>query len=428
MYCVGKVRVLYCNLHGKPSARPGLYAKTRASSPFEDGITLMGDFCLSKSDVKYLAARYETPFFVISLAKVRENILFFRENMPRVRIYYAMKANPSPGILTLAHEMGTGFDTASAGEMTLLSKMGVPGEKMLYANPVKPRSGLLTAAHLGVRRMVFDDADEIEKMAKITPGADVLVRIRVHNPNVLVDLNAKFGAAPKDALNLLKIARDAGLNPRGISFHVGSQSLSESAYTDTLVLCRRIFDEAEAEGIPLSLLDIGGGFPIPLGEEKCPDVGAMMRSVEKTLDELFPSAEISAEPGRFLCGTAANLVTSVIGVKRRGDSFWYTLDDGVYGVLSGTIYDHWTFSFKTFREGPLFRSSLLGPSCDSVDFVRRDIMLPKLRAGDLLLTPDCGAYTSASATTFNGFPVAREIIYEDEIKRAAKEKAHDEAV
>lgn len=375
--------------------------------------SVMRSFRLTNEEIQSLAARHQTPFLVISLAQVEENYRFFRRHLPRVNVYYAMKANPASRILSLLDSLGAGFDTASAGEMETLAAMGVPPVRMIYANPVKTPDGLRTAARLGVVRMTFDDADEIEKMVSAVPHAEALVRVRIHNEKALVDLNAKFGVNQEEALPLLRRARDAGLTPKGVCFHVGSQALSTEAYEEALLFCRRIFDEAEADGMKLSMLDIGGGFPIPLAGRETPDAEQIMQRISRQLDRLFPETEIWAEPGRFLCGTAVNLVTSVIGVKKRGEESWYTIDEGVYGTLSGAIYDHWTYSFEAVRSGEAKPSTVLGPSCDSIDFVGRGVMLPELKTGDLVLVPDCGAYTSASATTFNGFARAKAFYFED---------------
>ena len=374
----------------------------------------MESFRLTKKEMQLLAGKYPTPFVVISLAQVEKNYDFLRRRMPRVNVYYAMKANPAPRIMETLARRGASFDTASAGEIETLARMGISGTRMIYANPVKTPQGMAAAAQFGVRRFTFDDRSEIGKMAAAVPGAEVLVRVRVKNQKALVDLNAKFGAEPEAALPLLREAKEAGLSPVGLCFHVGSQSLSLEAYHDALLLMRRLFDEAAAAGMPLSLLDIGGGFPIPTADGGRPDAGGLMTAIEAEIEALFPDVELWAEPGRFLCGTAVNLVTSVIGEKERGGQIWYILDEGLYGTFSGAIFDHWTFDFVAFKPGRRRKTTLVGPSCDSIDFVRRDILLPKLAVGDKLLVPDCGAYTTASATTFNGFALATEIYWEDE--------------
>lgn len=369
-------------------------------------------FHLSEPAMLELAANHETPFAVVSLRQVRDNYALFRARLPRVRVHYAMKANPATRILTTMAQLGANFDVASSGEMEMLAALGIGGERMIYANPVKTPVGLRTAARHKVKRMTFDAADEIGKMARATPNAEVLLRIRVKNPAALVDLNAKFGAEPSQALELLRQARDAGLRVVGLAFHVGSQTTDTAPYLDALATCRRLFDEAAASGLALTALDIGGGVPIPAlnGDDHA---AAVMDAVNAELDRLFPDTELLAEPGRFMCGTAVNLVTSVIGVKDRDGQTWYTIDEGVYGAFSGSMYDHWTYGVESYKAGERVPVTLTGPSCDSIDVVRRDLMLPRLALGDLLLVPNAGAYTTASATTFNGFPLAT-IIYLDD--------------
>ena len=156
----------------------------------------MKSFKLTEEEVREMTKRVPTPFMVVSVEKIAENYRFMRQHMPRVGIYYAIKANPDKAILETLAKMGSCFDVASAGEIECLSQLGVPGDKMIYANPVKSPKGLTTAAKRGVRRFTFDDESEIPKMAQYYPGADVLVRISVRNNKAKIDLNTKFGTAP----------------------------------------------------------------------------------------------------------------------------------------------------------------------------------------------------------------------------------------
>lgn len=387
----------------------------------------MSSFRLSEKEINYLADKYPTPFLVASLEKLEENYRMIRQNMPRVIIQYAMKANPLEKIVARLASLGSCYDVASAGEIEQLHRMGISGDRMIYANPVKTKQGLEAAARYGVNRFTFDDESEIPKMAEYVPGGEVLVRIRVVNDKALVNLNAKFGVDHHEALELLKKAREAGLVPAGICFHVGSQSLTTEAYEEALLVCRCLFNEAKEMGMELTTLDIGGGFPIPSVNGPV-DPEGMMQAINRQLDRLFPDTEILCEPGRFLCGTAVNLVTSVIGTKQRADQTWYILDEGLYGTFSGAIFDHWTFEFESFRHGKKRMTTFVGPSCDSIDFVRRDVMMPELKMGDLLLVPNCGAYTSASSTTFNGFQQAPVFIYEEQALPKEERTAAQEAI
>lgn len=374
----------------------------------------MRSFRLSKNAMEELVAKYPTPFLVASVDKVRDNYNFLREHLPRLNVFYAMKANPNERIIETLAGLGASFDVASGGEMKQLASLGIRGSRMIYANPVKTPAGMMTARQLGVDRFTFDDASEIDKMAELVPGGQVLVRIRVVNKKALVDLNAKFGCAPEEAVGLLQQAKEKGLTPAGIAFHVGSQSLGAAAHDEALLICRRLVDEAEAAGMHLYMLDIGGGLPVPDVNGLPIDVARMADQINRQLDRLFPDTELWAEPGRFLCGTAVNLVTSVIGTKERNGQPWYVLDEGLYGTFSAHMYDHWQFAVHSYKSGERERCTLLGPSCDSIDFVARDVMLPRLKIGDALLVPDCGSYSVASATNFNGFDIAPTYIWEDE--------------
>lgn len=374
----------------------------------------MKSFRLTEKEMNDLADRFPTPFLVASLDKLEENYDFLRKHLPRAKVFYAMKANPADGILRKMASLGSNFDVASAGEIQLLHNLGVAGERMIYANPVKSMHGLELAARYGVNKFTFDDESEIAKLAQMVPGREVLVRIRVKNEKALVDLNTKFGVEPERALPLLQQAEAAGLRAAGICFHVGSQSLAAEAYEEALLVCRRLFDEAESLGMKLRVLDIGGGLPVPPAGGLHVDLAAMMEAINRQVDRLFPTTEIWSEPGRYICGTAVNLVTSVIGTKERGGERWYVLDDGLYGALNGIIFDHWTYELECFKRGERRLSTFVGPSCDSIDVVCRDQMAPLLSIGDRILVPNCGAYTSAAATTFNGFAVAPTIVWEEQ--------------
>ena len=387
----------------------------------------MRSFILNENEMNELSKKQSTPFMVLSLDKVEENYRFLAKHLPRAKTCYAVKANPHDGILKRLAALGSHFDVASAGEMEMLAAVGVTGDRMIYANPVRDRCGLETAAHLGIRRFTFDDASEIPKLAKFVPGADVLVRIQVHNKKALVDLNTKFGAPVTDALPLLQAAEEAGLHAAGICFHVGSQSLSKAAYEEALLLARRLFDEAEALHMHLTDLDIGGGFPIPDADGLAVNLANMMEAINHQLERLFPDTQVWTEPGRYLCGTAMNLVASVIGTKMRGQAPWYILDEGIYGVFSGILFDHWTYPLHCFGgKGKTVPSIFAGPSCDGIDVLYRDFPAPKLAIGDKVLITDMGAYTTVSATHFNGFALAPVLVYEEQEALIGHQQENDE--
>lgn len=369
-------------------------------------------FRLNKEETEALAQEYGTPLLVLSLEQIEKNYRLLRTHLPRVKVFYAIKANPHRRILELMRDLGSNFDVASDGEIMELSSLGVDGSRMIYANPMKTVNGLRACRNASVGKMTFDSAGEIDKMARECPGATVLLRIRIDNSSAHVDLNKKFGAAREQALELLLKARDAGLDAAGIAFHVGSQTTSADPYLYALDIAREIFEEAAAAGMQLRIMDIGGGFPIPEPKVRF-NLQEMLNQINARLDEDFPGVEIWAEPGRFICGTAVNLITSVIGVTERGGQPWYFLDEGLYGTFSGVLFDQWDFKLISFKEGEQVAATFAGPSCDSLDIMFRGKMTVRQEEGDLILVPICGAYTSASATTFNGFSKANFVVWED---------------
>ena len=369
-------------------------------------------FQLNQAAVEALAEKYGTPLLVLSLEQIEKNYNLLRTHMPRVKVFYAIKANPHRRILELMRDLGSNFDVASDGEIMELASLGVDGSRMIYANPMKTVNGLRACRNAGVSKMTFDSAGEIDKMARECPDATALLRIRIDNSSAHVDLNKKFGAGREQALELLQKAKAAGLDAAGIAFHVGSQTTSADPYLNALDIAREIFEEAAANGMQLRIMDIGGGFPIPEPKVRF-NLAEMLKQINARLDEDFPGVEIWCEPGRFICGTAVNLITSVIGVTERGGQPWYFLDDGLYGTFSGVLFDQWDFKLISFKEGEQVAATFAGPSCDSLDIMFRGKMTVRQEEGDLILVPICGAYTSASATTFNGFSKANFVVWED---------------
>lgn len=369
-------------------------------------------FQLTQEAVTSLAERYGTPLLVLSLEQVEKNYDILREHIPQLKIHYAMKANPDLHILDLLINKGACFDVASDGEIRTLSQLGVSGDRMIYANPIKLDAGFAACRDAGVYRMTYDSESEIKKIAEHCPGATVLLRLRIDNAQAHVDLNKKFGCPRERALELMLKAKEAGLDVAGIAFHVGSQTVAADPYFHAMDITKELMEEARKAGLTMRVLDIGGGFPIPETGVHY-NLTALLDQVAARLREDFSDLEIWAEPGRYMCGTAVNLITRVIGENERNGQTWYFLDDGIYGTFSGVIFDQWDFKLISFKEGKKIPATFAGPSCDSLDIMFRGKMTEPLEVGDVLLVPVCGAYTSASATTFNGFKKAKTVIWEE---------------
>ncbi len=357
-----------------------------------------------------LAKKHGTPLFIISRTLLLAQLAKFRNLLPRVEPFYAVKANPNPEVIKTLAQARCGFDVASEPEIELVLAAGADPKRVIFANTVKRPEAIKYAIRRNVRLMTFDSEYELNKIARHAPQAQVVVRTKVPNVGSVVELSLKFGAEPADAIPLLLKARKLGLEPTGISFHVGSQCLQGNNYLDALELTRMILTEAENKGLNLKLVDIGGGFPIRHFDSDPDWFVEIAPALNMELSRLFPDdIRIIAEPGRAIVGPSGFLLMSVIGKSIRNNKHWYYLDDGVYGALSGTVFDHCKYQFATIKKGPTQLTTLAGPTCDSLDIISTAEELPELELGDLVYAQNIGAYSIAHATHFNGIPPAKTV-------------------
>jgi len=361
-----------------------------------------------KKTINSLVKKHGTPLFLISKSMLINQVQRFHNLLPGVKPFYAVKANCHPYILKILAECGTGFDVASIQEMKMILDLGVKPERILLANTVKRPEALKFAAQHGVRSMTFDSEYELNKIAKYAPGSRVLIRIKVPNVGSIVELSLKFGAEPADAIPFLIKAFQLKLKPVGVSFHVGSQNTNVENYLASLEMASIIFKDARLKQLPLEILDIGGGFPIRYFEQDKDYFTPMSVHIRKEMKRLFtPDVKVIAEPGRAIVGPACYIVMKVVGKSIRGNKHWYYLDDGVYGSLSGIIFDHAKYQYRTFRRGITQITTLAGPTCDSLDIISVSEDMPELEIGDLVYCENTGAYSWATATNFNGIPPAQ---------------------
>ena len=416
-----------------------------------------------------VAAGAEEPFYVVDLQVATERLALWRALLPDIEPHYAAKCNGDPALLlTLAHG-GCGFDCASKAEIEEVLALGVPASRLLYANPIKQPSHLRFAAKVGVNLTVFDGEAELRKIAELHPSSDLLLRVAVDDSQAQCVLSNKYGALPSDTDRLLEVAAELGLRVAGVSFHVGSGSSSGDAFRDAVARAAAIFQQSAARGCPMSILDVGGGFPGVDG----PDVSfaAMATSLREAISHHFPKewgVRYIAEPGRFFAANTHTLATSVIGKKvlvapsgasvaTAGTSqsaataavgapahkdacpavdiadgggadaaatevqsrVNYYINDGLYGSFNCVLYDHASpecFVLPT-KEAPKLPAdpsapvcNVWGPTCDGIDCVLADTRLPELPVGAWLYFPSMGAYTCCAGSNFNGMSLP-DLVY-----------------
>ena len=366
------------------------------------------------SQAELLSQSYSTPFLVLSPSRIIKSISILREYLPGVKIFYAMKSNPNTAILKIIKNLVDGIDVASYGESSICREVGFSSDNIIHTNPIKKESDLECSVKQGIKWFVIDNMEEIKKIKRLAPCSNLLLRIAITNPHCIVNLSAKFGAQEHDILPILKRARSEGLNVRGISFHVGSQCTEPDIYYNAVKYVRKIFKEANTAGFTFDTIDVGGGFPISY-KDALPALSQFCTVLRNGLREFFPyDLNLLMEPGRCISGGCITLVTRVIGRTIRNGTTWYYIDDGVYGAFSGKLFDKCDYRLVSDRSGSLEECVVAGPTCDSIDIVTHNQMLPQLAVGDLLLAPGMGAYTIASATSFNGFAPPKTIVVHNE--------------
>ena len=355
------------------------------------------------------AAPLPTPRLELSVGTAVTRYLALASALPGTAIHYAVKANPHPVLLRALAQAGCRFDVASPTEVRAALAAGSPASHLVHSNPVARRDHLAEAYALGVRLFVVDSTGEVSKVADAAPGASVLVRSVTSGSGSDWPLSRKYGCTVDDAVELLVQAGRLGLDPAGVSFHVGSQQRDPHAWAAPITSAARVFAQVRAAGFHPWLVDLGGGFPARLDAEPQP-VADYGRAIDRYLTEAFGAdrPHTLVEPGRGIVGDAGTVVASVVGVVDRGGSRWVFVDAGVFTGLVETLDEAIRYRLETPGvAGPTGACVLAGPTCDSADvlYETTPVWLPlSLAEGDELRIHAAGAYSSCYSTVgFNGF-------------------------
>ncbi|RCI11404.1 hypothetical protein L249_7684 [Ophiocordyceps polyrhachis-furcata BCC 54312] len=366
----------------------------------------------------------EDTFYVADLGHVYRQHLGWKKHLPRVKPFFAVKCNPDPQVLRLLAALGTGFDCASKTEIEQVLGLGVSPDRIIYAQPCKTTSYIRFVRSAGVKQMTFDNADELYKVAKVFPEAELFLRIATDDRSSLCRLSIKFGAGMESTPYLLGLAKSLGLNVVGVSFHVGSGASDPQAFYKAVRDAQVVFRQGRAMGLGLRTLDVGGGF---CGET----FPRMAGTLAKALDDFFPGGDVDimAEPGRYYVSSAFTVACNVIARRAVDDKgYMIYVNDGVYGNFSSIMFDHQQPLARILRTGGKtvydtdesrpslpgtgVEYSVWGPTCDGIDRISESVnFYSVLDVGDWLYFEEMGAYTRCSATQFNGFRNAHDVIY-----------------
>ncbi|HNP26190.1 MAG TPA: type III PLP-dependent enzyme [Nitrosomonas sp.] len=359
------------------------------------------DFNLVK---KRLLRGYDKPFLLVDSNIVRQKTRRFMASMPRVRPHYAVKANPDRRVLKTLIEEGAGFEIASIAELDLLLELGVPAAEIFYSNPMKSRAYLAYAASKGVEWYVLDSVEELQKIVSVKPDAKMYLRI--DTPNIGSDwpLAGKFGTHLADIDIIIEAAVKLKADLAGITFHVGSQCRNPQNWRVGIERALKVFADMRQAGLNPRLLNIGGGYPVR-HLKPIPSIEVIAEVINEAIAELPETIQIIAEPGRYLVSDSAYFVCQVVGTATRNGKRWMYWDAGMFGGMI-EVTEGLNYEIMTDRTGNCVPWSIAGPTCDSVDILMHDVMLPAdIQEGDLIYVPNTGAYTTAYASNFNGFPL-----------------------
>lgn len=350
--------------------------------------------------------RPSQPVFHLDLAALEESAGRFVRGFPG-RVLYAVKCNPMPEILRSLWQAGIrDFDVASLTEALTIREMFGAAAGIHFNNPAKDREAIVRARRsLGVRHFVVDHPSELDKVLIEAAGDDLVVTVRLATPpsRARYNLSAKHGATPETAVALLRAGSRAGARV-GLAFHVGSQCLDPAAYAGALDMCG---DVVSAAGVPICSLNVGGGFPAAYPGDAAPSLETFFTVVESGWRRLrVPSScDLLCEPGRALVASAGRVIAQVL--LRKGNSLY--LNDGVYGTLSElrTPAERRPTRLVRLAGAPSSATAtftIFGPTCDAADVLAEPVMLPEdADEGDWIEFDLMGAYSTAAATTFNGF-------------------------
>lgn len=360
------------------------------------------------------------PCVVVDTDIVRDNYWKFAKALPDSSVYYAVKANPAPEILSLLAELGSCFDCASVGEVEMVLATGADASRISFGNTIKKERDIARAYDLGVRLFAVDCVEEVDKIARVARQSRIFCRVLCDGVGADWPLSRKFGCDPQMALIVLEHAHRAGLDAHGVSFHVGSQQANLSAWDTALEMAAFLFQEMALRGIDLKMVNMGGGFPARYVKD-VPGVSSYGDAIFKALVRHFGNKvpETIIEPGRGMVGDAGLIEAEVVLISKKSADDrvrWVYLDIGKFHGLAETMDEAIRYPIRTPRDGDATAPCVLaGPTCDSVDvlYERTPYELPvSLSIGDKVLIEACGAYTTTySSVGFNGFaPLASYVI------------------
>lgn len=379
-------------------------------------------------------------FLITNLNSVLKQFNQWKQELPMVEPFYAVKCNPDPAIVRLLASLGCSFDCATMGEVDLVlhglgndlsfANLNKAATSVVYANPAKMEHMLKYAIDNNVKMTVFDGEDELHKIASLPGGKNMqlLLRLTTDDKSSICRFSKKFGCPVAEAPKLLEVAKSLGLHVAGVSFHVGSGCGDANAYKTALDHARKVFDCAESYGMtPMTIVDLGGGFPGDTGGYGGPGMPTFQQLATAIREGIVDFMKVEkrssdkvrfiAEPGRYFV-SASTVISTKIYSRKGGNNKYQALyvDDGVYGSFNNVVYDHANPIPMLLADAvaatkgevetkELLPSAVFGPTCDGLDQMcsLESTNLPRCEVGEWLIWDNMGAYTHTASFVFNGY-------------------------
>ena len=373
-----------------------------------------------------IAAEVGTPFYCYSTATLTRHYTVFADAFSDIdaKICYAMKANSNQAVLTTLAKLGCGADVVSAGELNRALAAGMPADKIMFSGVGKTKAEMMAALEAGIFCFNVESVPELRQLSAVATemGKIAPVSLRI-NPDVDAETHAKistgkagdkFGIPREDATKVYALAASLpGLKVSGIDMHIGSQIEKLEPFDKAFARLRELIGELRAQGHDIDHVDVGGGLGIPYKNDNSPppEPEAYAQIVKKHVKEL--GCEVAFEPGRMIAGNAGILVGEVIYIKPSGEKTFIIADTAMNDLIRPTLYDAW-HEIRPVEEAilsePPIKGDLVGPVCETGDFIAKDRNLPALKAGDLFAVGSAGAYGAVQAGTYNTRALVPEVL------------------
>ncbi|WIM14327.1 diaminopimelate decarboxylase [Enhydrobacter sp.] len=376
--------------------------------------------------LRTIARQVGTPFYCYSAGALRAAFREFADGMKGLNasVCYALKANSNLAVIKIFGDLGAGADIVSVGEMHRALAAGIPARRIVYSGVGKKAGELAAALQAGVGQINVESVAELETLnavaGQLGVKADITIRV---NPDIDAGTHEKITTGRKENkfgidIDLArdafaKAARLSNLRVVGVAMHIGSQLTTLEPYRAAIARVRALIGQLRADGHRIDRFDVGGGLGIVYADEQPPAISAFMQVVGKETAGL--GCELTFEPGRRLVGEAGVLVSEVILVKPGVSRTFVIVDAAMNDLIRPTLYEAWHDILPVRRPRPdaaTIRCDIVGPICESGDYLAQNRDLPPLSAGDLVMVRSAGAYGAVMASSYNSRPLAPEVMVE----------------